>query len=238
MTNLSGKVAIVTGFTGTLGSVVAAELLAAGATVIAPYRSVERFEQSKSERHISAQARIHGLALDLVNEQAVLEAYQRAAQKHSGIDILVNCAGGFAGGKPVHETAWSLWQEQLDINLRTAVVSAHGAIPQIIARGGGTIINVGSRAATQEAKNLAAYATAKRGLMQLTETLAAELRPYNITVNTVMPSTIDSPGERAARPKADFKTWVPPEDLARIILFLTGPDARYISGAHIPVYGR
>lgn len=131
-----------------------------------------------------------------------------------------------------------VWQGQLDSNLKTAVLASRAAVPHMIGRGGGAIVHVSSRPATQDGKNIAAYAAAKRALLQLTDAMAAELLEENITVNAVMPSTMDTPANRKAMPKADFSRWVRPEAIAKVILFLAGPDARIVSGAHVPVYGR
>lgn len=235
MGTLDGKIAIVTGATGGLGPAVAAELLGAGAAVFAPYRKAEDFERLRAG--LPAAARLSGAELDLTDEQAVRRAYAEAAAALGGVDVLVNIAGGFAGGGPVHEGDWALWQRLLDLNLRTTVNSCAAAIPHMLARGG-AIINFSSRTATQSGKNLAAYAASKRAVTQLTEALAAELRDRDITANALLPSTIDTPDNRAASPRADTSRWVKPEQIARVVLFLAGPDARIISGASIPVYGK
>jgi NAD(P)-dependent dehydrogenase (short-subunit alcohol dehydrogenase family) len=238
MGSLDGKVAIVTGGTGALGEGVVLALLDAGASVVAPYRAEGDLDQLRERSQIPADARLSGMLLDLTDEQAVSHAYGQVAQQFGGIDILVNIAGGFGGGKPVHETPWSLWQQQLDLNLKTAVLSCTSAVPHMLARGGGAIVNVATRTATQPGKNLAAYAASKRGVLQLTEALAAELRDQNVTANAILPSTIDTPANRKSSPNADHSRWVRPAEIARVVLFLVGPDARIISGAAIPVYGK
>ncbi|HEX9369747.1 MAG TPA: SDR family NAD(P)-dependent oxidoreductase [Roseiflexaceae bacterium] len=238
MTELDGKVAIVTGGTGALGGVVVAALLGAGATVVAPYRGAGELEKLRERAGIPTGANLSGMALDLTDEEAVSSAYAGVAGQHGGVDILVNIAGGFGGGQPVHQTPWSLWQQQLDLNLKTTVLSCKAAVPHMLARGGGAIVNVGTRTATQPGKNLAAYAASKRAVVQLTEALAAELREQNVTANVILPSTIDTPANRRDDPTAGGGRWVKPEEIARVILFLAGPDARIISGATIPVYGR
>ncbi len=231
--DLVGKVAIVTGGTGGLGVAVVERLLTAGATVIIPYVHQDAFQ-----RLATRLPTVIGVQLDLTDETATRSTYTTIANAHGGIDILVNAAGGFAGGEPVHQTSWELWQSQIDINLKTAVISCAAAIPHLIARGGGAIVNVSSRTATQSGANLAAYATAKRAVLQLTEALAVELRPHNITVNAVLPSVIDTPANRAAMPKANYEVWVKPAEIAEVIHFLVSPAARIISGAAIPVYGQ
>ncbi len=236
--SLQGKVAIVTGGAGALGSAVVSTLLAAGATVAAPYRHEGELEALRQQLGLTADAALSGAVVDLTAEAAVQAYYGQVAAEHGGIDILVNVAGGFAGGKPVHEAGWAIWQEQLDLNLKTAVISCAAAVPHMIARGGGAIVNVSTRTATQPGANLAAYAAAKRAVLQLTEALAAELRDHEITANAILPSTIDTPANRRGAPNADHSRWVSPEAIARVVLFLVGPDARIISGAHVPVYGK
>lgn len=235
---LTGKVAIVTGGSGGLGGAVVAALLGAGAAVYAPHRRPGELDALRERAGLPAEAALSGAPLDLTDEAAVRAAYAEAAARLGGVDILVNIAGGFDGGRPVHESGWELWQRQLDMNLKTAVISCAAAVPHLIARGGGAIVNVSTRTATQPGKNLAAYAAAKRAVLQLTEALAEELKPHDITANAILPSTIDTPTNREAMPKADHGKWVRPEEIARVISFLVGPDARIISGAHIPVYGR
>lgn len=236
--SLSGKVAVVTGGAGALGGATVQALLDAGARVVVPHRRPGALDDLRARLGLAPEAPLGGVLLDLTDEDAVRAAYAGVAAEHGGIDILVNIAGGFDGGKPVHESDWALWQQQLDINLKTAVLSCAAAVPHMIAKGGGAIVNVGTRTATQPGARLAAYAASKRAVLQLTEALAAELRGHGITVNSILPSTIDTPANREGSPGADHSKWVAPEAIARVILFLVGPDARIISGAHVPVYGR
>ncbi|MFV9505591.1 MAG: SDR family NAD(P)-dependent oxidoreductase [Oscillochloridaceae bacterium umkhey_bin13] len=238
MSSFDGKVAVVTGGTGGLGGALVGALLAAGATVIVPHRHPNDLDQLRVRLGLPNDAPLFGATVDLVDPDAVTAFYDQVVATHGGLDIVVNAAGGFAGGQPVHETAWALWDDQLTLNLKTAVLSCAAATPHLIARGGGAIINVASRTATQPAAKYAAYATAKRAVLQLTETLAAELRDHAITVNAILPSVIDTPANRAAMPQADHRRWVTPEAIAQVVLFLVGPEARIISGAQIPVYGR
>ncbi|NJN15322.1 MAG: SDR family oxidoreductase [Oscillochloris sp.] len=233
--DLHNHVAIVTGGTGGLGQAVIAALLSAGARVIVPYRRIADLEQVRTQT--GAGDSLSGMELDLTDPDAVAQAYSAAIERHGGLDILVNIAGGFAGGAPVHETDWALWQQQFDLNLKTAVLSSMAATPHLIARGGGAIVNTATRTALQAGSHLAAYAASKRALLQLTEAMAEELKPHHVSVNSILPSVIDTAANRSAMPKADYRKWVTPEAIARVVLFLVGPDARIISGAHIPVYG-
>lgn len=235
---LSGKTAVVTGGTGALGGAVVKVLLAEGARVAVPFRKPGELEAFRQSAAIDPKAPLSGAPLDLTDEGAVQRAFEKTAKELGGLDILVNAAGGFAGGKPAHETPWSLWQQQLDLNLKTTVLASRAAAVAMLESRGGAIVTVSSRPATQDGRNLAAYSASKRAVLQLTEAMAAELSAAGVTVNAILPSIIDTPANRAAMPDADFSRWPKPEEIARVILFLVGPDARLISGAHIPVYGR
>ncbi len=234
---LEDKTAIVTGGTGALGSAVVQAFLSAGAHVDVPFREEGALEKLRRELPAGGAA-LSGGTLDLTDEEAVTAYVAEVARNHDGIDILVNAAGSFAGGKPVHESPWSVWQRMLDSNLKTAVLASRAAVPHILRRGGGAIVHVSSRPATEPAAGLAAYAASKRALLALTDAMAAELRDANVTVNAILPATIDTAANRGSIPGADYTTWVRPGEIARVILFLAGPDARMVSGAHVPVYGR
>ena len=235
---LEGKTAVVTGGAGALGGAVVKVFLEAGARVAVPVHQAGELDRLRQRLGLKPEAPLTGAVVDLTDETAVADFAESIAEDRGGLDVLVNVAGGFAGGKPVHETPWSLWQEQLDVNLKTTVLASRAVVSHMIQRGGGAIVNVSSRPATQDGKDIAAYAAAKRAVLALTDAMAAELLEKNISVNAVLPSVIDTPVNRKAMPKADPSRWVKPEEIARVILFLAGPDARAVSGGHIPVYGR
>jgi NAD(P)-dependent dehydrogenase (short-subunit alcohol dehydrogenase family) len=235
---LTDVLAVVTGGTGALGSAIVETLLAEGARVAVPFRRPGELERLRKSRGIGSDAPLTGALLDLTDETGVLDWFTSVAEDRGDLEILVNAAGGFGGGRPVHETPWSTWQEQLDRNLKTAVLASRGAAREMVKRGRGAIVNVSSRPAVQDGKNLAAYAASKRALLAVTDAMSAELRDSGVTVNAVLPSVIDTEANRKGSPRADFTRWVKPEEIARVILFLVGPDARVVSGAHLPVYGR
>ncbi len=235
---LSGKTAVVTGGTGALGAAVVAALLAEGVRVAVPYRKAGELERLRAERSLKRYGdALSGAMLDLTDEAAVLAWGESVARGFGRLDVLVNAAGSFAGGKPVHETPWAVWQQQIDTNLKTAVLASRAAVPAMIRGGSGAIVNVSSRPAEGSGEGIGAYAASKRAILQLTEAMAAELRGAGITVNAILPSTIDSPANRSAMPGADYSKWVSPDEIARVVVFLAGPDARIVSGAHLPVYG-
>ncbi|MGB9890367.1 MAG: SDR family oxidoreductase, partial [Anaerolineae bacterium] len=171
------------------------------------------------------------------DDAAARGVVEEALRRLGRIDVLVHTVGGYRGGQPVHETPLETWQALFDLNVRTALTVTRAVVPVMVAQGAGRIVYVAAKAALEGGKNTAAYSAAKSALVRLTESLAAELRGTGVTVNCVLPSTIDTPQNRAAMPKADPARWVKPEAIADVILFLASDAARAVHGAAIPVYG-
>jgi NAD(P)-dependent dehydrogenase (short-subunit alcohol dehydrogenase family) len=230
--HLDGKSVIVTGGTGALGSAVVRAFLAAGASVEIPFHDEKAFETLRAAVGPSA-ARLGGARVDLTDEQATTSFTREVTSRRGGLDVLVNVAGAWAGGRPVDETPWEVWQQMLDVNLKTAVLASRAAIPHLVARGGGAIVNVASRAAVESGASAAAYAASKSAVVHLTQALAAELHDRRVRTNVVLPGLIDTPANRAG----GMSGGVDPAAIARVILFLCSDDARVISGASVPVYG-
>lgn len=125
-----------------------------------------------------------------------------------------------------------------NLNIRTVFIACQAVIPRFIQQHDGKIINVSARAGLVGSANMSAYSAAKSAVIRLTESMAVELKPERITVNCVLPGTIDTPQNRTEMPNADFSRWVLPESIAETILFLVSEAGRDISGAAIPIYGR
>lgn len=220
---------IVSGGTGGLGSAVTATLLEAGWRVVVPYveeHELERIEPSDQLETIRA---------DLFDPDAVAVVAQRAGPE---LAALVNLVGGFAEGGRVHETPIADFEDQFRLNLRPTYLLSQAAIPPMLARGGGAIVCVSTRAALRPFSGAAGYITSKAAVLAFVDALAVEYTRDGIRVNAILPSVIDTPGNRAAQPDADHSRWVPPEQIGRVIRFLCSEDAQPTSGAHIPVYGR
>ena len=131
-----------------------------------------------------------------------------------------------------------VYDQMLQLNLKAGFVLARSVVPVMIRQNRGWIVNIASKAAFDHAAGGALYAASKAGALALFDSLAAEVKPHNINVNTVLPSIIDTAANRKAMPGADFSKWPKPDDIARVILFLCSEDARVIHGAAIPVYGK
>jgi NAD(P)-dependent dehydrogenase (short-subunit alcohol dehydrogenase family) len=151
---------------------------------------------------------------------------------------LVHLVGGFAGGAGVAETSDETWDKMMNINLRTAFCCIRAALKPMQAAGRGRIVAVGTRMAVEPSPNFAAYAVSKAALVALVKNVAAEGQKFGVTANVILPSTIDTPANRAAMPKADFSRWVKPESIAKLLVFLASDAAADTSGAVIPIYGR
>lgn len=233
---LTGKVIIVTGATGALGHAVVRALLDAGASIGVVGGRVDRITRLLTD--LNAGNRLVGQPADLTDEGQTTTAVAAIAEQLGGIDGLVATAGGYGGGKPVYETALADWRDQQEINLTTAFITCKAVAPHLIQRSGGAIVTIGSRPALHGTPNIAAYSVAKGGVVRLTEALAAELLDHNITVNCLLPSTIDTPANRSGATEKAIRTWVKPAEIAAVALFLLGPAGRVISGAAIPVYGK
>lgn len=223
---LKGKVIVVTGGLGTLGRAVSAAAAKAGATAVA----VDVVDGQPAEGVESSPA------LDLGDAEATAAAMAAIAQKYGKIDALINIAGGFTW-ETVAEGSIESWDRLYQMNVRTAVNACRGALP-LFPQSGGRIVSIGAAGAVKADLGMGAYAASKSGVARLTEALAEELKSRNITVNAVLPSIIDTAPNREAMADADFSTWVKPQDLAEVILFLVSDRASAVTGALIPVTGR
>jgi NAD(P)-dependent dehydrogenase (short-subunit alcohol dehydrogenase family) len=234
MLTMKGKIVVVTGAFGQLGSTVARAFARAGAKValldIAP-AIPPGIEAEFSQGHLLMRA------VDLADLEATRKAIAATAMRYGGIDVLVNVAGGFRWEK-LEDGVVATWDELYAMNLRTAVVSCKAALPALLERGAGRIINIGAGAAARGARGMGAYAASKAGVQRLTESLADELKDRGVTVNAILPGTIDTPRNRADMPNADFSRWVAPAAIAEVILFLASDAAAAVTGAAVPVTGR
>jgi NAD(P)-dependent dehydrogenase (short-subunit alcohol dehydrogenase family) len=233
------RVAFVTGATGSLGRVVTRALLERGMRVFATYRRKDQLEELVIYLGPLA-ASFSAVEADLANPEQVRTAVSKALEKHRRIDVLLNIAGGWTGGRDIAETPASDLDAMLNVNLKSAFLACSAVLPTMISQNYGKIISVAARPAVEKryrAKN-GAYAISKAGIVVLTETIAEEVKKYNINVNAIMPSTIDTAGNKKSMPDADSSKWVDPVDIAKVILHLISDDAKITNGASIPVYGK
>jgi len=225
------RTVVITGAFGALGSAVARRFLAQGARL----GLIDRAAAPAWAREAFASPHVLVGAVDLADLTAAGAAFEQIAAGGRP-EVLVNVAGGFRFEKLTNGDP-ATWELMFTMNLKTAVVASRAALPYLLS-GGGCIINIGAAAAARGHTGTGAYAASKAGVERLSESLAEELKEQNITVNTILPGTLDTPANRAAMPDADVTRWVPPDAVADVVVFLASQAARAVTGAAIRVFGR
>ena len=235
--DFTGQVVVVTGSAGNLGQAVTRAFHRAGATMVCFDRSGGKLKEIFPELAAAGEHFLPALSVDVTDADSVEEAFRVTVERFGRIDALMHTVGGYRAGRPLHETPVEDWDLMVSLNARSVFVTNRAVVPHMLARGSGTIVNVAARAGLAGESEAGPYSATKSAAIRLTETIAAELRGTGIHVNAVLPGTIDTPENRAAAPGADTTSWVTPEAIADVCLFLSSDAARAISGAAIPVYG-
>src|SRR6059036_2762908 len=230
------KSVLIAGGTGALGRAVVLAFLDESAYVVVTYRRQEEFV-ALNKTAAATGLSLEGYQVDVTDEGAVRRLTEQLLASHGRIDVLVNAVGGYAGGQPLWETDSKTFDQMLALNLRSGYVLSRVVVPVMLKQRSGAIVNVSSRAALDHAAGMAAYAASKAAAVAMIDSLAADLKGTGVRVNSVLPSIIDTDANRKAMPKADFSKWPKPGDVAQVILFLSGDEARLIHGAAVPVYG-
>jgi NAD(P)-dependent dehydrogenase (short-subunit alcohol dehydrogenase family) len=237
--DLSSHAAVITGATGNLGAAVVRAYLTHGTHVAAAVR-----DMAKGDALRTALADVAGdesdprlllIEADPAEASAMDALVERVLRAWGRIDILNNLAGTFKSGSALDA---GLMREMVDSNVLTAVTAAAACLRPMRARGYGRIVSVSAIGALKGSRNSAAYAMSKSALVRWTESLAAEVKGEGITVNAVLPTSIDHPVNRAQMPKADPKLWPSPEEVASVMVFLSSREASGVNGAAIPITAR
>lgn len=226
--SFSGKTVVVTGGSGAVGRVASRRFTEAGAQVV-----VADVAPPPDEAGAVAY-----LETDVLDEASVRGLFERVASEYGGPHVLVNIAGGFRFGPSVEEMDESDWDGLLQLNLKSAFLTIKNVLPYMKAQGYGRIVSIAARSGLHGDPMVAHYSVSKGGVILLTQSVAAEVKAHDITVNAVLPSIIDTPMNREGMPNADSSKWVRPDDLASVLLFLASEEARAVSGAAVPVYYR
>jgi NAD(P)-dependent dehydrogenase (short-subunit alcohol dehydrogenase family) len=233
-TTLNGRIAVVTGGTGALGQAVTMRLLADGASVAVPYAVEE--ERARLTQRVAAadRRRLILQAADVIDLKAMTAFAESVVAARGKIDILVAGVGGFAGGSLL-ETDLETWKRMLDLNLTSAFSVAKAVLPAMVRARYGRVVVVASRAVVPPGAGFIAYTVAKAGAIAFTQALSQETRDHGITVNAVLPSTMDTPANRAAMPDSDRKGWVPVEAVADAIAVLAREASAHITGTLLAI---
>ncbi|MFC7545757.1 SDR family NAD(P)-dependent oxidoreductase [Plantactinospora sp. GCM10030261] len=229
---------LITGGRGGLGGAVVDLFAATGWRVVVPVRPGREPDQPPVGWSDQPGGVVEVIA-DLADDDQVAAAVAVAAEdRDAPLRGLVNLAGGYASGGPVHETAIEDFERMLAVNLRPTYLVTRAALPHLVAAGGGSVVCVSARAALAPFAGAAGYVTAKAAVLAFASAVAVEYRRSGVRCNTVLPSIIDTPANRAAQPDADHARWVPPAEIAGVIRFLVSDESAPTSGATVPVYGR
>jgi NAD(P)-dependent dehydrogenase (short-subunit alcohol dehydrogenase family) len=227
---MSGRVALVTGANGGLGTQVTQALLEAGFAVVGLARKIQ--VSDFDHPHFTA------LPASLESLDSAKKAVETVMAHFGKIDVLVHTVGGFAGGSTVAETDDATFQRMFDINVNSSFHILRAVLPVMRKAGSGRVIAIGSRASEDPGPGVGAYSASKAALVSLIKTVARENKDVGITANVILPGTIDTPGNRKAMPKADTSQWVQPASIASLIVWLAGDGGKDVTGAAIPVYGK
>jgi NAD(P)-dependent dehydrogenase (short-subunit alcohol dehydrogenase family) len=223
------RVALVTGGSGALGQAITHRFLADGAVVCVPWIVDRERERLEASVQAAARSRLMLERCDVADDAAMAALAARTRERHGRIDVLVTAVGGFAMGGLV-DTDRATWDGQLRLNLTTTYVACRAVLPAMLTAGSGRIVAVASRAVVPPAGGFIAYTVAKAGVIAFVQALAQETRGRGVTVNAVLPSTMDTPGNRAAMPDVDPRTWTPVTAVADAIAYLGGDSAGQVTG--------
>jgi NAD(P)-dependent dehydrogenase (short-subunit alcohol dehydrogenase family) len=226
---MKGKVVLVTGANGGLGTNVTQTFLDSGATVIGTSRAI----RPDDFKHPNFTA----IAADIATGDDARKLLDQVLTRFGKLDVLVHTVGGFAGGQSIVDTDEATFQKMMDANLNSVFYILRAALPALRKTGDGRLIAIGSRAAVDPGPGVGAYSASKAAMVSLMQTVALENKDAGLKANVILPGTIDTAANRTAMPKADTSTWVQPSAIASLILCLAGDAGKDVNGALIPVYG-
>ncbi len=231
---LTNRVAVVTGGTGALGQAITRRLLADGAAVAVPWAVPSEAERLAAAVGPAERERLFLAPTDVLDDAALGRFVAGVLDRWRRVDVLVAGVGGFAGGGLV-DTSRETWDHMLAINLTSVYTATRVVVPRMIAAGFGRVVIIASRAVVTPGPGFIAYTAAKAGVIAFTQALAAETRDHGVTANAVLPSTMDTPANRAAMPDVDPKAWVPVDSVADAVAFLARPESGHVTGTLLAI---
>lgn len=234
------RIAVITGAAGALGSTLAKTLAGKGYKIALFDTERAKSRLDELAEQLGANAVAH--ASDYASDEAWSVALDRVKAAFGGAPThAALVAGGWSGGAPVHEIKDdSAYQQMIVTNVDSTYRALCALLPSMVAARCGSIVVIGSRAVERPwtSTGAAAYAAAKSAVVTIAQTVAQEVLEHGVRINAILPSTMDTPANRAGMPDADRSRWVSLESAAGVIAFLLSDEARDVSGAAIPVYGR
>lgn len=226
---MKGKIVLVTGADGGLGTYVTQAFLDAGATVIGTSRKIQQSDFNSST--------FTAIPAEVSSSEGAKALIDQVVARFGKIDVLAHTVGGFAGGVSLVDTDDATFQRMFDLNLKSVFHMLKATIPALRGTADGRIIAIGSRAALEPGAGVGAYSASKAAMVSLIRTTALENKDAGLRANAILPGTMDTPANRKAMPNEDFSKWIRPAAVADLILWLASDAGREINGAVIPVYG-
>src|SRR5246500_4621698 len=227
--SMKGKVVLVTGANGGLGSYVTQAFLDAGATVVGTSRKIQQSDFNNPN--------FTALQAEISTREGAQTVVDQVVARFGKLDVLAHTVGGFAGGQSIADTDDATFQRMFDLNLNCVFHILRAAVPPLRKTGTGRIIAIGSRAALEPGAGVGAYSASKAAMVSLIRTVALENKDAGLTANVILPGTMDTPANRKSIPNADFSKWVQPATAASLIRWLASDAGKDVNGAVIPVYG-
>ena len=226
---MKGKIALVTGANGGLGSYVTKALLDAGANVVGVSRKIQQSDFNSPL--------FSALPAEISTAAGAKSMVDNVVERLGRIDVVAHTVGGFAGGQSIAETDDATFQLMFDLNLNSTFYLLRAVLPAMRKTGNGRIIAIGSRAALEPGPGVGAYSASKAAMVSLLRTVAVENKDVGITANVILPGTMDTPANRQSMPNADFSKWVQPANVATLVAWLASDAGKDVNGAVLPVYG-
>lgn len=231
---LKDKVAVVTGGTGYLGSVITKRFAAGGAKVYVPIRSLEKFKTVFDAREevndFPGLLKIYGLLCDAFVEDEVKRFCDDVFKMEGRIDILINTIGGYHKNTLIQNMTMDLIDSQKKLNFDTTFYFSKHVLTYMKINKFGRVISISAKAAIQPAAGKFAYSFSKQGVINLMNILAEENKDNFITFNSIVPEIIDTPANRQSMPEGNFERWVKCDELASLCIYLSSDNAGKING--------
>jgi len=244
--NFKDQIILVTGGTGALGMEVS-ELFVKSSprAVVITYRNdsdrlntEERLDALFSDHeNENNKTEIEFARTDILKENEVQNLVDKIIDKYGRIHVLANIVGGYFGGETVDETTEQEWEKMMNINLKSAFLITKYILKPMKMYRFGKILHVSSASGERAIGMDSAYSSSKAGLIRLVQSVKEEVKDFEININCILPTIIDTSSNRRAMPTADFQKWLKPQDLARLIVFLCSEDSKVINGTAIKTSG-
>ena len=231
-----GRVAVITGATGSLGSVVARSLGEQGVRLALLGTNTERLERLSADLALPEEQILTGVH-DFTEPEAARAAAESVLERFGRVDMLVHLVGGWTGGKAMTDVPAGDLSDMLNQHVWTTFYLAQAFVPPLVANGWGRIIVVSSPLTSNPPANMGPYVAGKAGQEALIMTVAREAAGTGVTANVLHVRSIDAKHERDAEPGSKKSNWTTPEEINAAILYLCSNEAHVVNGARIPLYG-